>query len=53
MYEDENILWLITNEKESSFEGRYDFENKQLIISGKGIIGSHEYCCIKMIKQEN
>ena len=51
LFENENVIELIMEEKKSSFLGRYDFENQQLIISGKGIIGAHEYCCIKMIKE--
>lgn len=46
----ENTLLLELKDSKSSFTGRYDIIEDQLILSGKGLIGSGEYVCIKLEK---
>jgi hypothetical protein len=45
---DENSILFIMNDKSNSLAGRYDFEDGNLIISGKGFFGQNDYVCLKL-----
>lgn len=50
---DENSILFIMNDKSNSLAGRYDFEDGNLIISGKGFFGQNDYVCLKLQRVEN
>jgi hypothetical protein len=50
---DENSILFIMNDKGNSLSGRYDFENENLIISGKGFVGQSDYVCLKLQRVKN
>jgi hypothetical protein len=44
-----NIQWEMPN-PDNSFKGRYNIIDGQLILSGKGFVGSEEFICLKLKK---
>jgi tetratricopeptide (TPR) repeat protein len=48
--EKENTLEWTVSDKNSSFQGRYDFLEENLILSGQGFVGEFEHICLRLVR---